>query len=903
MFEPVSIDRFSLSQSTVTTLSAKLRSVAPEKQNNTVTEAVDDLAEVGFLIQCLLQQCQDEQAHVDEEQTWLHANFKQTVQALNARYRRQIDLVERTSRWSAAAQQAGILIDVRRECAAIKSALRVAYRRRGLMLCLADWQSPMYSSSVPLERNRIYEGITEHVWDYKRDAHMEALAYEKAFAREYCAHLGSDRTRAYITNSGMAAYSTVLHWLAHEQFAGEPALAVQPMYFENIHLARGFFPNLLQLQSPSADELIYQLRLQQPSIVLCDAVTNCGDVLAHEFQAVLEWAANEAEHNVAVVIDSTCLPMPLLATGLLQGLPENVTVIFVESLAKYHQFGMDTVTGGVIVAHMADACHDSFRKAKARLGTNITDGSVGSLPDPDCERLTRRMQRHSRNTRMVAEALEQFADEEQGVVESVSWLRGGAVGTPWFSGSCLTVRLAKSYRTIAIYREFEQRVVELAREVGQPVTLGTSFGFDVSRLYVTAPSTKFEDPFLRMSLGTETQAEIETLIEILKQANSDVRRAHAKELDNDLQFAPPRLAAKATTQSATASGLIEKDSAAFIGEDALERYLCPANYAPAPLVELPLDLNPFRKDGVRIMAKLMPLVPLMNIKSVPAYSMLAKAHERGELTDVSNVIESSSSNTVLSLSVMAKLFGIQSTYAIVDHSIAPGLLRMLRLFGIEVMMHPGPGHEMYASVQPRSERAAAFGRTPGWVNPGQYSNPDNPAGFAKWLAPEIWTQTQGRISVLSCGLGTCGTMVGVTQGLRERNPNIHVVANCPKSGEPVPGPRERAQLSDVTFPWQDVATTSFEMGSEESFAASIELLRRGIMGGPSSGMNYAGLLRYLEGEKQSGRLQERVSANGDLHCVFLCCDSPLPHVDEYFDALGDKYFPDVHPITEVNQTR
>ena len=73
------------------------------------------------------------------------------------------------------------------------------------------------------------------------------------------------------------------------------------------------------------------------------------------------------------------------------------------------------------------------------------------------------------------------------------------------------------------------------------------------------------------------------------------------------------------------------------------------------------------------------------------------------------------------------------------------------------------------------------------------------------------------------------------------------------------------------------------------------------MGGPSSGMNYAGLLRYLEIEKASGRLKQRLVSQGELCCVFLCCDSPLPHVDEYFDALGDEYFPDVHPLSEVNQ--
>ncbi len=71
------------------------------------------------------------------------------------------------------------------------------------------------------------------------------------------------------------------------------------------------------------------------------------------------------------------------------------------------------------------------------------------------------------------------------------------------------------------------------------------------------------------------------------------------------------------------------------------------------------------------------------------------------------------------------------------------------------------------------------------------------------------------------------------------------------------------------------------------------------MGGPSSGMNYAGLLRHLEEEKASGRLEQHVKENGEMWCVFLCCDSPLPHVEEYFHTLGDESFPTIHPVPDL----
>lgn len=345
----------------------------------------------------------------------------------------------------------------------------------------------------------------------------------------------------------------------------------------------------------------------------------------------------------------------------------------------------------------------------------------------------------------------------------------------------------------------------------------------------------------------------------------------------------------------------ELKNSVFMGEDGLRNFLTPSNYAPTPLVELPAHLNPFRMDGVRIFAKMMPLVPLMNIKSLPAYSMLDEAHKRGDLDGVEQIIESSSSNTVLSLSVMARLFGIECTNAIVDHSIAPSLTRMLRLFGIEIYLHPAAGHEAFGKCVPRSERAAEYGSRAGWYNPGQYSNPDNPEGFAKWLGPELWAQCGGRLGLLSCALGTCGTMVGVTRALRERKEDLIVVACCPSKGEAIPGPREHALLADVSFNWQGVADAQIELTAKEGFEASVQLLRHGIMGGPSSGMNYAGLLSYLERQKSARQLEALVGAQlpGELWCVFLCCDSPLPHVDEYYDVLGEVFFPDVHDVPEL----
>jgi cysteine synthase A len=108
-------------------------------------------------------------------------------------------------------------------------------------------------------------------------------------------------------------------------------------------------------------------------------------------------------------------------------------------------------------------------------------------------------------------------------------------------------------------------------------------------------------------------------------------------------------------------------------------------------------------------------------------------------------------------------------------------------------------------------------------------------------------------------------------------------------------------LGDVSFDWQGLSPTGLQVSAQESFAASVKLLRRGILGGPSSGMNYAGLLKHLEKQRGQGLLQRSSKEGDDTWCVFLCCDSPLPHVAEYFETLGEDFFPRVHEVPEEDE--
>ena len=310
----------------------------------------------------------------------------------------------------------------------------------------------------------------------------------------------------------------------------------------------------------------------------------------------------------------------------------------------------------------------------------------------------------------------------------------------------------------------------------------------------------------------------------------------------------------------------------FQGPDAVRDFLNPDNNPPLPLVELPDRLNPFVDKGVRLFAKLMYLLPLLSIKSLPARQMLLEAEAAGKLEGVDALIESSSGNTAFSLGILAELFGVRSVVAMVPWDIAPGKLDLLRLCGVEPKL-------MRETGQPSGiAQAREAGRQPGWFSPSQYENEANPAAFEKWIAPQIWAQTEGKLSVFATGLGTTGTLVGASRYFRRQKPRVTMVGAICGPDSAVPGVRSEARLREIAFPWREAADAIVEVETRESFKKSLELCRAGLMAGPSSGFALVGLLKFLRG--RGGRLDPGRAAEpgrrGDRHLHLRGHAAPVP---------------------------
>ncbi len=331
----------------------------------------------------------------------------------------------------------------------------------------------------------------------------------------------------------------------------------------------------------------------------------------------------------------------------------------------------------------------------------------------------------------------------------------------------------------------------------------------------------------------------------------------------------------------------------FKGKHAIKDFLNPEKNPMIPIVEIPEKLNLFSKDGVKIYAKLMNMLPLGNVKSLPALNMLMEAEKNDNLQNVNSIIENSSGNTVFSLAVIGRMFGIPTTKAIVSHEVTWGKLQLLRLLGTEILVNEEP-----ICPDPNDKTSGIYlakkiGEKKEWFNPGQYDNEANPEAHEKWTGPQIWKQTEGNISVFCAGLGTTGTILGTSKYLKSQSKKIVTVGIARKQNNPVPGVRTPNLLKQIAFDWNNYVDHVKECGTKESFEKSLGLCRCGLMVGPSSGFALAGLINFLTEQKELGKLDELRNKDGEIVAVFICPDSPLPYLNEYFEYLDDSYFPKI----------
>jgi cysteine synthase len=333
----------------------------------------------------------------------------------------------------------------------------------------------------------------------------------------------------------------------------------------------------------------------------------------------------------------------------------------------------------------------------------------------------------------------------------------------------------------------------------------------------------------------------------------------------------------------------------YEGEDAIKSFLLPKSFGLTSIVELPSSLNPFKKDKVRIFVKLVHSAPLGNIKSLPSYVMLKNIPKK-ELSKIKNLVEYSSGNTALSLTILSQYFGISKMHAIITSDVPEHKKKLLQLIGTNLLIsHGNPCPEVFGSEGGIYD-ARRLGKQKGWHNLYQYVNPGNVESSREYIGKELWYQFGNKLSVFISTIGTAGTIVGAGEYLKSKNPKIKVIGTAIKKGSSIPGPRNEIMIHKLGIDWKKVVDEVVPISSMPAFEKSLELIRLGLFVGPSTGMQLAAILDRLKEYKKKNKLKELKNKDGEIICCFLACDSMGPYIDEYFDNLPKKFFPKIKDL-------
>jgi cystathionine beta-synthase len=300
-----------------------------------------------------------------------------------------------------------------------------------------------------------------------------------------------------------------------------------------------------------------------------------------------------------------------------------------------------------------------------------------------------------------------------------------------------------------------------------------------------------------------------------------------------------------------------------------------------PLVRL----TRFDAGPCELYVKLESQNPGGSIKDRIAAAMIEAAERDGRLRPGGLIVEATAGNTGLALALVGTLKGYR-TLLVVPDKMSREKIAHLKGLGVEVVMtrsDVGRGHPDY--YQDLAERIAGEREGACYIN--QFANPANPAAHERSTGPEIWAQMEGRLDAVVCGVGSGGTLTGLTRYFRQVAPHLKMVLADPQ-GSILAEYTRSGRLGtagswlvegigeDFLPPIADLSGVreAYEIPDAESFATARELLRlEGILGGSSTGTLLAAALRYC----RSRTAPERV--------VTFVCDTGAKYLSKVYDEF------------------
>jgi len=275
-----------------------------------------------------------------------------------------------------------------------------------------------------------------------------------------------------------------------------------------------------------------------------------------------------------------------------------------------------------------------------------------------------------------------------------------------------------------------------------------------------------------------------------------------------------------------------------------------------PLVEL--QHIPVNK-GVTIFGKLEGDNPGGSVKDRAAYGMIKGALDRGDIKRGDRLVEATSGNTGIALAMIARIMGLDMTLIMPDNSTRERVLA-IEAYGAKVILTPS-----VKTIEYSRELADQMAEKEGYYILNQFANADNYLAHYKTTGPEIWNDTQGKVTHFVASMGTTGTIMGVSRYLKEKNPAIQIIGTQPTEGSSIPGIRrwspeflpkifERERVDRIVDVSEAEATSMTRRIAKEE----------GILAGMSSGGGLTAALK-IASELESGIIVTIICDRGDRY--------------------------------------